>query len=81
MNAAIMLARNPALATILAKGIGQPGEEILASLIGSLIAQSDQDRQDLYYKALYDAIEQQIEPARAVQLLHDLRSVLEKAIC
>jgi hypothetical protein len=76
-----MLVRHPMLTPIVARGIGRPGEEILASLIGSLIAQRDRGRQDLYYKALYDAIEEHIEPSRAVQLLHDLRVVLEKAIC
>lgn len=75
-----LLVRHPKLSPILAKGIDLGSEEILASLIASLIVLSEQDRQELYYKALYEAMTQGIDSSRAAQLLHNLRAILEKAI-
>jgi hypothetical protein len=76
-----MLVRHRQLAPILAKGIDLESEEILASLIGSLIAELEKDRQDLYYKALAEAVTRGIDATRAIRLLRELRLVLEKAIC
>ena len=68
------------LSRILAKGIELVSEEILASLIGSLIVESEQDRRDLYYKALYEAVAHGIDSTHAIRLLHELRLLLEKAL-
>jgi hypothetical protein len=62
------------------KGIGAVTEEIMASLIGSLIAEKEADRQLLYYKAVYDAVANGMDSAHAVQALRDLRDLLEKAL-
>lgn len=68
------------LSRILARGIELVSEEILASLIGSLIVEREQDRRDLYHKALYEAVAHGIDSTHAIRLLHELRLLLEKAL-
>jgi hypothetical protein len=75
-----MIVRQPRLSRMLPKGIGVPSEEILASLLGSLIADVEEDRQALYYKAIFEAVAHGMEIDHAVRLLKDLRDLLEKAI-
>jgi hypothetical protein len=76
-----VLVRHPRLFSLRQKGISLVSEEVLASLIGSLIAEAEPDRQVLYYKALYEVMARGTEVAQAVNLLHELRSLLEKALC
>src|SRR5579859_5127140 len=49
-----LLERHPKLAPM-TKGLSVGSDEIMASLIGSLIARQEEDRQMLYYKALFEA--------------------------
>ena len=55
-------------------------EEILASLIGSLIVEREQNGRDLYHKALYEAVARGIDSTHVIRLLHDLRLLPEKAL-
>jgi len=55
-------------------------DEILASLIGSLIAQEEKDRQVLYYKALYEAVSRGVDLPRAARLCRDICDLLEQVL-
>jgi len=46
-----------------------------------LIADMEEDREMLYYKAVYEAVAHGMEMDHAVRLLHDLRLLLEKTLC
>lgn len=75
-----LVVRHSKLSRILARGIELVSEEILASLIGSVIADTERDRRDLYHKALYEAVAHGIDSSHAIRLLHELRLLLEKAL-
>lgn len=75
-----LLVRNTKLLPVRAKEISLASEEILASLLGSLIAEEEKDRQNLFYKALAESLAQGMEADHAVRLLHDLRSLLEQKL-
>ncbi len=55
-------------------------EEILASLIGSLIAESEADRESLVLKAVADAIQCGVEARDSARTVAQLRSYLEKLL-
>jgi hypothetical protein len=75
-----LLVRQPKLRPLLQRGIRLASEEILASLIGSVIAEREQDREVLSSKALSEALARGMESAHALRLLHDLRGLLERAL-
>src|SRR5439155_18851823 len=74
-----LLVREPKLRG--ARALSFTSEEILASLIGSLAAEKDNDREDLYDKALFEVVRSGVESPRVVRLLHGLRLLLEAALC
>jgi hypothetical protein len=74
-----LLVRHPRLAPM-AKKISIASDEILASLIGSLIAAADKDRQVLYYKALFEAVTRGVDLPKAARLCHELCALLEQLI-
>jgi hypothetical protein len=67
-------------ASVVTTKIGAVSEEILASLIGSLIADAEEDREVLYYKALFDMVARGMDLARAIGVVDDLRYLLEKIL-
>ena len=75
-----LVVRHSKLAPFLSRGAALASEEILASLIGSIIVEHETDQRDLYHKALYEAVTQGMTHTHAVRLLHDLRLLLEKTI-
>lgn len=75
-----ILKRNPRLQNTLAARLTGVSEEILASLLGSLIADEYEDRVTLYYKAIVEASEWGVESRRLVPLIDNLRNLLEKAL-
>jgi hypothetical protein len=75
-----LLVRHPRLSAGLVKQLSPVSEEILASLIGSLIAETEDDKRALYCKALYEVLARGVHSARAVRLLHELRRYLEEAL-
>lgn len=75
-----ILARHPKLKDAFASGFVLKSEEILASLLGSLVAESEDDRRNLFEKALFEALEAGLDTDHAVRLLHDLRELMEKIL-
>ena len=55
-------------------------EEIVASLLGSLLVQEDKDQQDLLLKALFEANIQGFQIEQATAFIMELRSLLEKIL-
>ena len=55
-------------------------EEVLASLIGSLLVWEIKDRDDLIMKAVFDELECGVPEATAIPLAHNLRNVLERLL-
>ncbi len=55
-------------------------EEVLASLIGSLLVTEIKDRDDLIMKAVFDELACGVPETAAIPLAHDLRNVLERLI-
>lgn len=62
---------------------GQPSpaaEEVLASLVGSLIAPATADGDALFLKALAETLERGVPPEAGLRLVRDLRSFLEQIL-
>ncbi len=55
-------------------------EEIVASLIGSIIVKDEADQQDLLMKAGFDAVTAGFEPERVVAFLTEVRALLEEIL-
>ncbi len=62
-----LLFRRPVLRRMMDKGISGVSEEIIASLLGSLIVEKEADRHALHGKALHDAVKHGMDPNRAAQ--------------
>ena len=75
-----LLARHPRLIRNLPRTWSGVTEEIVASLLGSLVAEDEKDQQDLLLKALFDADKQGMKPEQATLLLSELRVLLEKML-
>lgn len=75
-----LLARRPILSRMTASGISPVSEEILASLLGSIIAAKNKDRRDLFAKAVVEAVTHGMNAEHAVAVLHELRGNLEKTL-
>lgn len=73
-----LLARHPRLTRNLPHPWSGVSEEIVASLLGSLLVEKEKDQQDLLLKALFQANQQGLEPDRALLLIMELRTLLEK---
>jgi hypothetical protein len=55
-------------------------EEIVASLLASLLVDKEKDKQDLLLKALFEAQKQGLDADRASLLLMELRAYLERIL-
>ena len=75
-----LLFRRPVLRRMMDKGISGVSEEIMASLLGSLIVEKEADRHALHGKALHDAVNHGMDPNRAAQRILQLRQLLESAL-
>src|SRR5438876_2773530 len=75
-----LLARHARLARNLPRAWSAAPEEIVASLLGSLIVENKKDQQNLVLKALFEAQNQGLQPDRATLLIMELRALLEKII-
>ncbi len=76
-----VLVREPKLRRFPVSQLAIASEEILASLIGSLMAENEKDRESLFYKAVFETIRGGMQPTRALPFLHELRSNLGKILC
>ena len=72
-----LLLRHPRLARFLRMGLGVASEEILASVIGSLLVREASDQRDLMVKAIGEAVERGMEGVKATRLIPQLRTYLE----
>jgi hypothetical protein len=75
-----LLARHPRLTRNLPQGWSGVSEEIVASLLGSLLVEKEKDQQDLVLKALFEADKQGLEQNRALLLIMELRALLERIL-
>lgn len=75
-----MIIRDPRLRDKLARELSQASEEILASLIGSVITQRELDQEMLFYKGVFDAVHRGMELSHAARLLATLRQILESIL-
>jgi hypothetical protein len=73
-----LLLRHERLGRLVGGQITPGSEEILASLLGSLVAESAPDREALALKALAEMITRGMEAEHAVRLMGRLRALLEK---
>ena len=75
-----LAARHPRLTRNLPQPWSGVTEEIVASLLGSLLVEAEKDKQDLLLKALFEADRRGLEPDRATLLITELRALLEKIL-
>lgn len=75
-----LVVRHPALRRATAGGISETSEEILASVLGSLVVSDHRDRDDLEMKAIGDVLTTGKGSIEAVRLVTTLRSYLEKLL-
>lgn len=75
-----LLARHERLVRNLPKRWSGVTEEIAASLLGSILADREKDRQALLLKALFEAEKQGLEAYRAVALIKELQALLERIL-
>jgi len=75
-----LLARHQRLSRNLPRACSEVTEEIVASLLGSLLVEKEKDQQDLLLKALFEADKQGLAPDRAALLIMELRALLEKIL-
>jgi hypothetical protein len=72
-----ILARHPRIAKRVAGRVGDVGEEILASLLGSLICRDETDRDALVAKAAAELVARGVSADDAVDKLQQLRDIFE----
>lgn len=72
-----LLVRHPRIARRVAGRVGGAGEEILASLLGSLLCPDETDRDTLVAKAAAELVDRGVTPEEAVDRLQQLRDLLE----
>jgi hypothetical protein len=65
---------------IIAVPMTPPTEEILASLLGALLVESERDRDDLIAKALAEELNHGVLPENARRLTTDLLLILERFV-
>jgi hypothetical protein len=75
-----LLCRHPRLQRLLAGRASEASEEILASLMGSLIAGEPRDSEALVLKAVAEALVRGAGPTEAARLVSELRSYLERIL-
>ena len=72
-----ILVRHPRIAKRVAGRVGDVGEEILASLLGSMICRDEADRDALVAKAAAELVARGVSAGDAVAKLQQLRDVFE----
>jgi hypothetical protein len=75
-----LLAHNERLIRNLPGGWSAISEEIVASLLGSLLASEEKDQQDLLLKAIFEADRHGLRSEDTALLLVELRALLEKML-
>jgi hypothetical protein len=75
-----LLARHARLGRNLPTAWSEVSEEIVASLLGSLLVQNEKDQQDLVLKALFEADQHGLEPDRVTLFIMELRALLERIL-
>ena len=75
-----LLARHARIVRNLPTGWSTGSEEIVASLVGSLLVTDENDREALLLKSVYDAATRGMEPERASRLVIELRTLLERLL-
>jgi hypothetical protein len=75
-----IVARSRNLQGFLINKVAPATEEILASLIGSLLVYDESDKQALILKALDEVLRCGIGPNEAIELITELRGLLEQEI-
>ena len=73
-----LMCRDERFQRLLGGRISGATEEILASLVGSVVVPDPVDRQALVFKALAETIQCGVNPTDAERLVTELRSYLEK---
>lgn len=75
-----LLAWHPRLRPLLARWNGHASEELLASVLGSLIVKKEKDQSDLLTKAVGEALRCGVEATDAVWLVIEIRDKLENLL-
>jgi hypothetical protein len=75
-----LMARNQRLLRNVPNEWSESAEEVVASLLGSLLVESPKDQQDLLLKALFEVTEHGLGAERATTIVTRLRVLLEKFI-
>jgi hypothetical protein len=75
-----VLARHERLRRAVAFRLSLPSEEILASLIGSLLVGTNEDREALMLKAVAESLDIGLGPVDAVRVTAELRETLERLL-
>jgi hypothetical protein len=75
-----LLARHPRLTRNLPPTWSGVSEEIVASLLGSLLVEEENDQRDLLLKALFEAEKQDLAADPAMVLIRELRALLERIV-
>ncbi len=75
-----IISRSQRLQAFLVSKIAPVTEEILASLLGSLIADQELDRQTLILKALEDTCKCGVTLREAIDVIDELRGLLEQEL-
>lgn len=72
-----MIVRHPRVAKLLESKFSLEGEEVLASLLSSLICDSEEERKNLFMKAIFELVKKGKSPDLAEAVLLTLRDILE----
>jgi hypothetical protein len=75
-----LLLRHPRLSRLVLHGSGLASEEVLASIVGSLLTERKNDQDDLMSKAIVEATNLGMRSERAFRVLMDLRDQLEQIL-
>jgi hypothetical protein len=75
-----LLARHRRLTRNLPREWPAAAEEIVASVVASLLVRAEKDQRDLLLKALFEADKRGLEPHRGTLLIMQLRELLEKVL-
>lgn len=71
-----ILHRHPMLGRLMATGVSTVSEEVMASLVGSVLASlSEHDQNSLHEKARFDAAKQSTDPLRSIELVDRFRQL------
>jgi hypothetical protein len=75
-----LLVRHPRLARLVPKPMSLTTEEILSSLLGSLLVEHPKDKQDMMMKALAEAAQTGRDVNQLEAELEEIRTMMEKIL-